>query len=83
MKHIYFSHGEKILKVKNPRYGTVTDNIPTGPPRERTFAIVLEMYCYYKYSVALPHGAMGWTLQCVIAVFPDHTHVLLIACIKA
>ena len=23
--------------------------------------IVLQMYCYYKCSVALPHGAMGWS----------------------
>ena len=22
-------------------------------------AIVLQMYCYYKYSVALPHSAVG------------------------
>ena len=22
--------------------------------------IVLQMHCYYKCSVALPHGAMGW-----------------------
>ena len=26
--------------------------------------IVLQMYCYYKYSVALPHGAMGWSAVC-------------------
>ena len=37
--------------------------------------IVLQMYCYYKYSVALPHGAMVG-LQCVIVIFPDHTHLL-------
>ena len=23
--------------------------------------IVLQMYCYYNYSVALPHGAVGWS----------------------
>ena len=23
--------------------------------------IVLQMYCYYKCSVALPHGAVGWS----------------------
>ena len=23
--------------------------------------IVLQMYCYYKCSVALPHGAMDWS----------------------
>ena len=28
-----------------------------------------------KCSVALPHGAMGWS-TCVIVVFPDHTHLL-------
>ena len=22
------------------------------------------VYCYYKYSVALPHGAVGWTAVC-------------------
>ena len=33
------------------------------------------MYCYYKCSVALPQGV--WVgLQCVIVVFPDHTHLL-------
>ena len=26
--------------------------------------IVLQMYCYYKCSVALPHGAMGWSAVC-------------------
>ena len=34
------------------------------------------MYCYYKYSVALPHGAVGWSAV-VIVVFSDHTHLLL------
>ena len=29
--------------------------------------IVLQMYCYYKCSMALPHGAVG-CLQCVIVV---------------
>ena len=28
----------------------------------------------YLCSVALPHGAVGWS-QCVIVVFPDHTHL--------
>ena len=23
--------------------------------------IVLQMYCYYKCSVAFPHGAVGWS----------------------
>ena len=35
--------------------------------------IVLQMYCFHKCYVALPHGTMGW-LQCVIVVFLDHTH---------
>ena len=26
--------------------------------------IVLQMYCYYYCSVALPHGAMGWSAEC-------------------
>ena len=26
--------------------------------------IVLQMYCYYKYSVALPHDAVGWSAVC-------------------
>ena len=41
--------------------------------------IVLQMYCYNKCSVALPHGAVGWFAKCsVIVVFHDHTHLLLI-----
>ena len=33
------------------------------------------MYCYYKRSVTLPHDP--WVgLQCVIVVFPNHTHLL-------
>ena len=27
-------------------------------------SIVLQMYCYYKCSVALPNGAMGWSAVC-------------------
>ena len=26
--------------------------------------IVLQMYCYYKCSVALPHGVVGWSAVC-------------------
>ena len=26
--------------------------------------IVLQMYCYYKCSMALPHGAVGWSVVC-------------------
>ena len=26
--------------------------------------IVLQMYCYCKCSVALPHGAVGWSAVC-------------------
>ena len=26
--------------------------------------IVLQMYCYYKCSVVLPHGAVGWPAVC-------------------
>ena len=35
--------------------------------------IVLQVYCYYKCSLALPHGAVGWSAVCD-CVFPDHTH---------
>ena len=40
--------------------------------------IVLQMYYYYKCSVALPHGAVGWS-QNVIVVFPDHAHLLFVS----
>ena len=33
------------------------------------------MYCYYKCSVALPHGDVGWSAVCDV-VFPYHTHLL-------
>ena len=26
--------------------------------------IVLQMYYYYKYSVILPQGAVGWSAEC-------------------
>ena len=26
--------------------------------------IVFQMYCYYNCSVALPHGAEGWSAAC-------------------
>ena len=26
--------------------------------------IVLQIYCYYKCSVALPQGAVGWSAVC-------------------
>ena len=26
--------------------------------------IVLQMYCYYKCFVALPHSAVGWSAVC-------------------
>ena len=26
--------------------------------------IVLKTYCFYKCSVALPHGAVGWSAVC-------------------
>ena len=39
------------------------------------FFIVFRMSCYFKRSVTLPNGAVG-SLQCVILVFSDHTHLL-------
>ena len=32
---------------------------------------------YYKCSVALPHGAVGWSAVCD-GVFPDHTYLLFV-----
>ena len=29
----------------------------------------------HKCSVALPHGAAGWSAVCIV-VFPDHTNLL-------
>ena len=37
------------------------------------FPISCDCYC----SVAPPHGALGWS-ACVIVVFPDHTHFLVL-----
>ena len=38
-----------------------------------SFAIILSCYCIC--SVALPHGAVGWSVVCVFVVFPDHTQL--------
>ena len=35
--------------------------------------IVLQMYCYYKCIVALPHDAVGLSDMCE-CVISDHTH---------
>ena len=35
--------------------------------------IVLQMYCYYKCSVALPHGVMGWFAVCDCGILMIHT----------
>ena len=34
--------------------------------------------CYYYWSVALPHGVVGWSARCdlVTRVLPEHTHLL-------
>ena len=31
--------------------------------------IVLQMYCYYKCSVSIPHGGMGWPVVCDCSFF--------------
>ena len=31
--------------------------------------IVLQMYCYYKCSVALPRGVMGWSAVCDCGIY--------------
>ena len=41
--------------------------------------IILQMYCYYKCSVALPHGAVGWSAVCDCGIsryVHDHTDLL-------
>ena len=35
---------------------------------------VFLMLCDSQHSVVLPHGSVSW-LQCVVVVFPDHTHL--------
>ena len=44
----------------------VTDNIQSTLIRfvEGFAIIVLQMYCYYKCSKALPDGAVGWSAVC-------------------
>ena len=39
---------------------------------------VLQMYCYYKCSVAVPHGAVGWSAVSDCGIL-DHANLLLIA----
>ena len=41
--------------------------------RKMVAFIVLQMYCYYAYSVTLPHDAVGWFVVCD-AVLPDYTN---------
>ena len=30
--------------------------------------IVLQVYCYYKCSMAIPHGAVGWSAVCDVSI---------------
>ena len=32
--------------------------------KRKNVIIVLQMYCYYKYSVAVPHDTVGWSAVC-------------------
>ena len=41
------------------------------------YLIDILMYCDCKCSVALPHGAVGWSALCDV-VFSDHTHLLFV-----
>ena len=38
--------------------------------------IVLQMYCYCKCSVALPHGTVGWSARCGSSVWVQLGFVL-------
>ena len=43
----------------------ITNNQSTLIRFVESFAIiVLQMYCYYNCSKALPHGAVGWSAVC-------------------
>ena len=37
--------------------------------RKRKLVALLLMYCYYKCSVALPHGAVGWSAVCDCGIY--------------
>ena len=37
------------------------------------------MCCCCWFSVALHHGAVGWSAVYVIVVFPDYTHLLFMS----
>ena len=32
--------------------------------RKRKLVALPQMYCYYKCSMAFPHGAVGWSAVC-------------------
>ena len=60
--HSSFAITLKTLSLKNAsgRWQCLEEEEKAG-----CFAIiVLQMYCYYKCSVALPHGAVGWSAVC-------------------
>ena len=47
--------------------------------KKELVALLLLSFECSKYHVALPHGAVGWSvgLQSVTVVFLDHTHLIL------
>ena len=41
--------------------------------KRKTAIIVLQMYCYFKCSVALPHDAVGWSAMCDCGIFLSYS----------
>ena len=68
-KRINTKPGSRILMSSLPGWVSRIDE------RARCFAfIVLLMSCYCKYSVTLPHGAVGWSVVCDYGISRSYSH---------
>ena len=62
---MYFPLSVGALWLSNTVCPFLVCNVLEEEEKTCCFAIiVLQMYCYYKCSTALPNGAVGWSAVC-------------------
>ena len=67
---MYFPLFVGVLCLSLFRCASLFCKYPEEEEKAGCFAsIVLQMYCYYKCSVALPRGAVGWYAVCICDIF--------------
>ena len=50
--------------------------------RKLVALLLLQMYCLYTYSVAFPHGAVGWSAVCDCGISCSYSLTFLLATMR-